>query len=59
MAHHSNHAEQVVQPLARAPLPYPMLAIERRPASRFDAAFEDFEVLGDAHHPDITAPVVV
>ena len=56
---YSNHAEQVELQLARAPLPYPTLAIKRRPASIFDYEFEDFEVIGYEHHPAIRAPVAV
>ena len=42
---YSNHFEQVEQQLSRAPYPYPLLNIKRRPASIFDYAYEDFEVL--------------
>ena len=44
---------------ARARIPYPTLALRRRPASIFDYAFEDFEVVGYEHHPAIRAPVAV
>ena len=55
-----NHFEQVEQQLARTPFPYPLLNIKRRPASIFDYAYEDFEVLEDyQHHPAIKAPVAV
>ncbi|WP_374366018.1 thymidylate synthase [Piscinibacter sp.] len=56
---YSNHFEQVEQQLARAPYPYPLLNIKRRPASIFDYAYEDFEVLEYQHHPAIKAPVAV
>ena len=56
---YNNHAEQVALQLARAPRPYPMLHIKRRPASIFDYEFEDFEVLDYEHHPAIKAPVAV
>ncbi len=56
---YSNHAEQVALQLSRAPHPYPTLHIKRRPASIFDYAYEDFEVLGYEHHPAIKAPVAV
>ena len=56
---YSNHAEQVSQQLARAPLPYPTLRIRRRPESIFDYAYEDFELVGYEHHPAIKAPVAV
>ncbi|HNK17972.1 MAG TPA: thymidylate synthase [Piscinibacter sp.] len=56
---YSNHFEQVEQQLARTPYPYPLLNIKRRPASIFDYAYEDFEVLEYQHHPAIKAPVAV
>ncbi|MGF6524947.1 thymidylate synthase [Variovorax sp. PvP013] len=56
---YANHAEQVALQLARAPYPYPVLEIKRRPASIFDYRFEDFEVHEYLHHPAIKAPVAV
>ncbi|MEY3252213.1 MAG: hypothetical protein RL227_1186 [Pseudomonadota bacterium] len=56
---YNNHVEQVRTQLARAPYPYPVLSIKRRPASLFDYAFEDFEVLEYQHHAAIKAPVAV
>jgi thymidylate synthase len=56
---YSNHNEQVQTQLARTPYPYPVLHIRRRPASIFDYAYEDFEVLEYQHHPAIKAPVAV
>ena len=56
---YSNHTEQVELQLSRAPLPYPTLAIRRKPASIFDYACDDFEVTGYEHHPPIKAPVAV
>jgi thymidylate synthase len=56
---YDNHREQVDLQLLRAPLPYPTLHLTRRPASIFDYAFEDFEVLDYQHHPAIKAPVAV
>ncbi len=56
---YANHAEQVSLQLSRAPFAYPTLAIKRRPASIFDYAYEDFEMLGYQHHPAIKAPVAV
>jgi thymidylate synthase len=38
---------------------YPTLNIKRKPASIFDYAYEDFEVLGYESHPAIKAPVAV
>jgi thymidylate synthase len=54
-----NHLEQVDTQLAREPHPYPVLNIRRRPASVFDYAYEDFEVLEYQHHPAIKAPVAI
>ena len=56
---YDNHREQVETLLAREPFPYPSLRLHRRPASIFDYAFEDFEVVGYEHHPAIRAPVAV
>ncbi|PZU38792.1 MAG: thymidylate synthase [Acidovorax sp.] len=56
---YSNHFEQVQTQLARQPYAYPTLQIKRRPASIFDYAYEDFEVVGYEHHPAIKAPVAV
>ncbi len=54
-----NHLEQVEAQLARAPLPLPRLVLRRRPATIFDYAFEDFEIVDYASHPAIKAPVAV
>ena len=56
---YSNHTEQVELQLSRTPHPYPVLNIKRKPASIFDYAYEDFEVLDYQHHPAIKAPVAV
>ena len=56
---YDNHVEQVRTQLARAPYPYPVLTIERRPPSILDYAFEDFEVSDYQHHPAIKAPVAI
>jgi thymidylate synthase len=56
---YDNHQEQVRTQLDRAPYPYPVLKIKRRPASIFDYAYEDFEVLEYQHHAAIKAPVAV
>jgi thymidylate synthase len=56
---YDNHVEQVRTQLDRAPYPYPVLNIKRRPASIFDYAYEDFEVLDYQHHALIKAPVAV
>lgn len=56
---YSNHLEQVALQLSRAPRPYPQLRIARRPATLFDYAYEDFELVGYDPHPAIKAPVAV
>ena len=56
---YDNHHEQVETQLERNPFPYPSLRLRRRPASIFEFAFEDFEVVGYQHHPAIRAPVAV
>ena len=56
---YSNHEEQVRTQLERTPYALPQLHIKRRPATLFDYAFEDFEVLNYEHHPAIKAPVAV
>ena len=56
---YDNHAEQVQTQLGRTPYPYPLLHIQRRPASIFDYAFEDFEIREYQHHAAIKAPVAV
>jgi len=56
---YSNHTEQVELQLSRLPHPYPLLHIKRKPASIFDYAYEDFEVLEYQHHPGIKGAVAV
>lgn len=56
---YSNHHEQVELQLSRDARPYPSLRINRRPASIFDYAFEDFAFDGYDPHPPIKAPVAV
>jgi thymidylate synthase len=56
---YDNHREQVALQLSREPRPSPTLQINRRPASIFDYAFEDFTLLGYDPHPLIKAPVAV
>ncbi|MCC7459130.1 MAG: thymidylate synthase [Nitrospira sp.] len=56
---YSNHFEQVRTQLARAPFAYPRLQLERRPASIFDYAYEDFALLDYQCHAPIKAPVAV
>jgi thymidylate synthase len=56
---YSNHLEQVELQLSRKPFPLPQLRIARKPASLFDYAFEDFEIVGYECHPHIKAPVAI
>jgi thymidylate synthase len=56
---YSNHLEQVELQLSRKPFPLPQLKIVRKPASLFDYAFEDFEIVGYECHPHIKAPVAI
>ena len=56
---YSNHLEQVELQLSRSHFPLPQLKIGRKPASLFDYAFEDFEIVGYECHPHIKAPVAV
>ena len=54
-----NHAHLVAEQLARSPRGEPRLRLNRRPASIFDYAIEDFSVEGYDPHPAIAAPVAV
>jgi thymidylate synthase len=54
-----NHVEQAKTQLERTPYPLPRLVLRRKPASLFDYAFEDFEILDYRHHPAIKAPIAV
>jgi thymidylate synthase len=56
---YSNHHEQVQLQLSRAPHPYPVLHIKRKPDSIFDYEYEDFEVLDYQCHGAIKAPVAI
>jgi thymidylate synthase len=56
---YDNHVEQVRTQLDRDPFPYPALRLLRRPATIFDYAFEDLELVDYVHHPAIRAPVAV
>jgi thymidylate synthase len=56
---YSNHLEQVELQLSRKHFPLPQLKIARKPASLFDYAFEDFEIVGYECHPHIKAPVAI
>jgi len=54
-----NHLNQADEQLSREPLPLPRLVIKQQPASLFDYAFEDFELLDYQAHGHIKAPVAV
>lgn len=56
---YSNHLEQVDLQLSRPHFPLPKLVVGRKPASLFDYAFEDFEIVGYECHPHIKAPVAI
>jgi len=56
---YSNHMEQVLTQLARAPRKLPSLKINRKPDSIYDYRFEDFAIEGYDPHPHIAAPVAV
>jgi thymidylate synthase len=56
---YSNHFEQARLQLQRQPRPLPRLLIKRKPASLFDYAYEDFEIVDYDPHPHIKAPVAV
>lgn len=55
---YSNHKEQVQEQLARAPYPFPTLAL-RKAQSIFDYEYTDISVHDYRHHPAISAPVAV
>ena len=54
-----NHFAQAKLQLTREPFPHPQLVIKRRPATIFEYAYEDFEIVGYQAHPHIAAPVAV
>ena len=54
---YSNHLDQARLQLTRAPLALPTLIIKRKPDSIFDYCFDDFELVGYAPHPGISAPI--
>ena len=54
-----NHLAQADEQLTRTPLPLPQLRIQRRPATLFEYAYEDFEFVNYQHHAPIKAPVAV
>jgi thymidylate synthase len=56
---YNNHIDQVNLQLTREPFPLPQLNIKRKPATLFDYAFEDFEIVNYQAHPSIKAPIAV
>lgn len=54
-----NHLDQIEEQLSRDPFELCELKINRRPASIFDYAYEDFELVNYQYHPSIKAPVAV
>ncbi len=56
---YSNHMEQATLQLSRQARPYPTLEIKRMPASIFDYAYDDFDIVGYDPHPLIKAPIAV
>jgi len=56
---YTNHIEQARLQLSRTPYALPTLNIKRKPASIFEYAFEDFEIVNYQAHPSIKAPIAV
>ncbi len=56
---YNNHIEQAKLQLSREPMAIPSLKIKRKPASLFEYAFEDFEIINYQAHPGIKAPIAV
>jgi len=54
-----NHLDQIEEQLSRDPYELCELKITRKPASIFDYAYEDFELVNYRCHPGIKAPVAV
>ncbi|HTQ00337.1 MAG TPA: thymidylate synthase [Casimicrobiaceae bacterium] len=54
-----NHLEQVEIQLSREPYPLPRLVLRRKPATLFDYAYDDIEIVGYQSHPALKAPVAV
>jgi thymidylate synthase len=54
-----NHLEQADLQLSRTPYPLPQLKLKRKPASLFDYAYEDFEIIDYRYHAAIKAPIAV
>jgi thymidylate synthase len=56
---YNNHIDQVKLQLSREPFPLPTLVLQRKPASIFEYAFEDFKIQNYQSHPGIKAPIAV
>lgn len=56
---YTNHIEQARLQLSREPYALPTLNIKHKPASIFEYAFEDFEIVNYQSHPSIKAPIAV
>ncbi len=56
---YNNHFDQVRLQLSRQPYALPHLRLRRKPASLFEYAFEDFEIVNYQYHPTIKAPIAV
>ncbi len=54
-----NHLAQADEQLQRTPRPLPRLALQRRPPTVFDYAYDDLVVTGYDPHPAIKAPIAV
>ena len=54
-----NHLEQAKLQLGRQPYALPKLLLKRKPASIFEYAYDDFEIVGYQAHPAIKAPISV
>ena len=54
-----DHLDQAREQLTREPMSLPRLEIKRKPATLYDYAFEDFEILDYQAHPHIAAPISV
>ncbi len=56
---YSNHRAQVEEQLTRQPKKLPKLLIKNKPASLFEYAFEDFEIVDYDAYPTIKAPISI
>lgn len=56
---YANHLEQVDEQLTREPLPLPTMKINPAVTEIDGFKFEDFELVGYQHHPEIKAPIAV